>query len=161
MSVYLSVAPPDGFAKWGDAEWDRWLREHPWEAAERACSRGDWAIFLYQLRAHAPLGARKLEPVLEQLVNERPISSNDSADLREALAIARDELSRVPAAALRGSNRAGFASAEDLEAMIAGAAARMGKDPTVADVWTEVLDLVDKVLGDAAGQQRGVYFGHV
>ncbi len=39
MSVYLSVAPPDGFTRWGDADWDRWLREHPWEAAERVCSR--------------------------------------------------------------------------------------------------------------------------
>ena len=35
MSVYLSVAPPDGFSRWSDADWDRWLREHPWEAAER------------------------------------------------------------------------------------------------------------------------------
>ena len=161
MSVYLSVAPPDGFAKWGEADWDRWLREHPWEAAERVCSRGDWAIFLYQLRAHAPKAARKVEGFLEQLVNERPISTNDSADLRDALAQARDELSRVPAAALRSSNRAAFVGAEDLEAMIAGAAARIGRDPTVADVWNEVMDLVDKVLGNAAAQKRGVYFGHV
>jgi len=161
VSVYLSVAPPDGFAKWGEADWDRWLREHPWEAAERVCSRGDWAIFLYQLRAHAPKAGRKVEAFLEQLVNERPISTNDSADLRDALAQARDELARVPAAALRSSNRAAFASAEDLEAMIAGAAARIGRDPTVADVWTEVMDLVDKVLGNAAAQKRGVYFGHV
>ena len=24
MSVYLSVAPPDGFGKWGDADWPRY-----------------------------------------------------------------------------------------------------------------------------------------
>ena len=161
MSVYLSVAPPDGFVRWGDADWDRWLREHPWEAAERVCSRGDWAIFLYQLRAHAPKGARRVEPFLELLVNERPIASNDSVDLRDALAMARDELSRVPAASLRTSNRAGFVGQEDLEAMIAAAASRTGRDPTVADVWHDVFELVDQVLGNAAGQKRGVYFGHV
>src|SRR5436190_9529071 len=116
MSVYFSVAPPDGFTRWADADWDRWLREHPWEAAERVCSRGDWAIFLYQLRAHAPKGAKLIEPVLQALVNERPISTNDADDLREALAVARDELQKVPAAALRLSNRSGFVGAEDLEA---------------------------------------------
>ncbi len=161
MSVYLSVAPPDGFVRWGDAEWDRWLREHPWEAAERVCSRADWAILLYQLRAHAPKGARQVEPFVEQLVNERPVSSADALQLRDGLALARSELEKIPAAALRGSNRAQFVGAEDLEAMIAAAAERTGRDPTVADVWAEVLDLVDKVLGDASVQRRGVYFGHV
>ena len=97
MSVYLSVAPPDGFVRWGDAEWDRWLREHPWEAAERVCSRGDWTVFLYQLRQHAD-GARKLiEPLLEQLVNERPLTAQQTEDLRDALDIARDELDKKPA----------------------------------------------------------------
>ena len=66
MSVYLSIAPPDGFTRWGDADWDRWLREHPWEVAERVCSRGDWAIFLYQLRQHADRGRKLIEPLLEQ-----------------------------------------------------------------------------------------------
>jgi hypothetical protein len=161
VSVYLSVAPPDGFIRWGDAEWDRWLREHPWEAAERVCSRGDWAIFLYQLRAHAPKGARRVEPFLEQLVNERPLSSNDSLDLRDGLSLSRDELSRVPAAGLRASNRNQFVSAEDLEAMIAAAAQRAGREPSVADVWNDVFELVEKVLGNAAAQRRGIYFGHV
>jgi hypothetical protein len=160
VSVYLSVAPPDGFVRWGDAEWDRWLREHPWEAAERVCSRGDWAIFLYQLRAHSPKGAKGVEPFLDALVNERPIESQGAVDLREGLAVARDELGRVPAAALRVSN-SHFASKEDLEAMIAGAAARTSRDPTVADVWAEVFDLVDKVLANAASAKRGIYFGHV
>jgi hypothetical protein len=161
VSVYLSVAPPDGFAKWGEADWDRWLREHPWEAAERVCSRGDWAIFLYQLRAHAQKSARKVEPFIEQLVNERPLSANDATDLRDALAMARDELQRVPASSLRASNRSGFVGAEDLETMISTAADRVGRDPTVADVWGELFELVDKVLGNAAAQKRGVYFGHV
>ena len=65
MSVYLSIAPPDGFTRWEDADWDRWLREHPWEVAERVCSRGDWAIFLYQLRQHADRGRKLIEPLLE------------------------------------------------------------------------------------------------
>ena len=82
MSVYLSVAPPDGFGKWGDAEWERWLKDHPWEAAERICSRGDWAIFLYQLRLHAPKGKVGIEPLLEQLVNERPLTAQQTEDLR-------------------------------------------------------------------------------
>jgi hypothetical protein len=161
VSVYLSVAPPDGFARWGDAEWDRWLREHPWEAAERVCSRGDWAIFLYQLRSHAPKGARRVEPFIELLVNERPIPSSDALDLRDGLAQSRDELEKIPATALRNSNRAGFVGAEDLESMIAAAAQRTGREPTVADVWSDVFDLVEKVLGNAATQKRGVYFGHV
>jgi hypothetical protein len=161
VSVYLSVAPPDGFVRWGDVEWDRWLREHPWEAAERICSRGDWAIFLYQLRAHAPKGARTIEPFLEQLVNERPIATNQSMELRDGLAIARDELSKVPAGALRLSNRNQFVSSDDLEAMIAAAAQRVGREPTVADVWADVFELLEKVLGGAAAQSRGVYFGHV
>src|SRR2546421_6760201 len=144
MSVYLSVAPPDGFTRWADADWDRWLREHPWEAAERVCSRGDWSIFLYQLRAHAPKGARRVEPFLDLLVNERPVASDGAVDLREGLAIARDELSRVPAANLRNSS-GNFVSAEDLEAMIAAAAERVGKEPTVSDLWSEVFDVLDKV----------------
>jgi len=161
VSVYLSVSPPDGFGGWGDAEWDRWLREHPWEAAERVCSRGDWAIFLYQLRKHAPRGAKAVEPFLEVLVNERPIASQGAIDLRDGIAMARDELSKVPAAALRTSNVSHFVGQEDLEAMIAGAAARIGRDPMVADVWAEIFDSVDKVLANAVVARRGIYFGHV
>ena len=160
MSVYLSVAPPDGFVRWGDAEWDRWLREHPWEAAERVCSRGDWAAFLYQLRQHAKRGAKLVEPFLEVLVNERPIPTQGASDLREGFAIARDELSKVPAAALRLSNTH-FVSNEDLESMIAAAASRVGRDPTVADLWSEVFEQLEKVLANAAAAGRGVYFGHV
>src|SRR5207302_809656 len=82
---FMSVAPPDGFSKWSDAEWERWLRDHPWEAAERICSRGDWSIFLYQIREHSQKGRKVLEPLLESLVNERPLSAQDTEDLRDAL----------------------------------------------------------------------------
>jgi len=162
MSVYLSVAPPDGFVRWGDAEWDRWLREHPWEAAERVCSRGDWTVFLYQLRQHAD-GARKLiEPLLEQLVNERPLTSQQAEDLKTGSAAAREELAKKPASLLLESAKVSqFASAEDVEAMIAAARARVGREPTIADVWAEVFDQMDKVLESAAKERRGVYFGNV
>src|SRR3989442_15996578 len=105
MSVYLSVAPPDGFTRWGDADWDRWLREHPWEAAERVCSRGEWAIFLYQLRQHADRGRKLIEPLIEQLVNERPLSTQEAQDLKLALRAAREELATKPASLLADAAR--------------------------------------------------------
>jgi hypothetical protein len=160
VSVYLSVAPPDGFTRWHEAEWDRWLREHPWEAAERVCSRGDWAIFLYQLRAHAEQAGKQLAPLLEALVNERPLDTQACDDLRLVLAKAREELGRKPAAALLENNNQ-FASIEDLQAMIQAAQERLGREPTAADVWAEVLDTVGKVLADAEPQKRGIYFGNV
>ncbi len=160
MSVYLSVAPPDGFSRWGDAEWERWLRDHPWEAAERVCSRGDWAIFLYQLRMHAPKGKQAIEPVLELLVNERPLTSQQAEDFRDALDLARDELDRKPADAMKSANN-NFASVEDLDAMISAARTRLGREPTLGDVWSEVFQQIDKVLESAIQQKRGVYFGNV
>ena len=162
MSVYLSVAPPDGFTRWGDADWDRWLREHPWEAAERVCSRGDWAIFLYQLRQHADRGRKLIEPLLEQLVNERPLSTEQAADLKTALVAARDELAKKPASLLDDTARAShFASPDDVQSMIAGTRSRVGREPTIAEVWSQVLDQVDKVLENAAKERRGIYFGNV
>ena len=160
MSVYLSVAPPDGFTKWGEAEWDRWLRDHPWEAAERICSRGDWAIFLYQVRAHADRARKLLEPHLEALVNERALDSQARDDLARALQVAREDLAKKPATALLQQNNF-FASVEDLQAMIAAAQERLGHAPTAADVWSGVFDGVGKVLADAEQQKRGVYFGNV
>ena len=160
MSVYLSVAPPDGFTRWSDADWDRWLREHPWEAAERVCSRGDWAIFLYQLRQHCPRAKKGVEPVLEQLINERPLTSQQADDLRSSLEIARSELEQVPAHQLRQGS-AVFAGAEDLEAMIAAARARLGRDPNAAELWGEVLGQLRSVLDRALSQKRGIYFGNV
>jgi hypothetical protein len=160
VSVYLSVAPPDGFGKWGDADWERWLREHPWESAERVCSRGDWAIFLYQIRQHCPKGKKGIEPFLEQLVNERPLSSLEAQDLRDALDQARDELDAKPAQAMKSGNN-NFASIEDLDAMITAARTRMGKEPSLGDVWAEVFDQIDRVLEGAIQQKRGIYFGNV
>jgi hypothetical protein len=160
VSVYLSVSPPDGFTKWGDAEWERWLKDHPWEAAERICSRGDWAIFLYQLRAHAPKGKLAIEPLLEQLVNERPLTRQQAEDLRHAFEVARGELEQKPAEAMKSGNN-NFASPEDMEAMINAARTRLGKEPTLGDVWAEVFEQVRKVLDNAVQQKRGVYFGNV
>jgi hypothetical protein len=160
VSVYLSVAPPDGFTRWGEAEWERWLRDHPWEAAERICSRGDWAIFLYQLRAHAERGRKLIEPHLEALINERPLDAQAADDVRAGLAAAREELTQKPASLLHASNNH-FASTEDLDAMIAAARNRKGGEPSVADLWTEVLGAVDKVLAAAGPQKRGIYFGNV
>jgi hypothetical protein len=162
MSVYLSVAPPDGFTRWGDTEWDRWLREHPWEAAERICSRGDWAIFLYQLRQHSDRARKLLEPLLEQLVNEKPLTAEETEDLGTALSAARSELTQKPASDLAAAAQASpFASGEDVETMIAAARTRVGRDPNIAEVWAGVFDQVGKVLENAARQRRGVYFGNV
>lgn len=160
MSVYLSISPPDGFLRWGEPEWDRWLRDHPWEAAERICSRGDWAIFLYQVRALCEKARKLLEPHLDPLVNERPLDTMACDDLRMGLQVARDEMAKKPADALRQVNNQ-FASAEDLDAMIAAARSRQGREPTAADVWSDVFDAVGKVLAGAEKQKRGIYFGNL
>ena len=161
MSVYLSVAPPDGFTRWKDDDWERWLRDHPWESAERICSRGDWSIFLYQIRQHSPKGKRVIEPLLENLINERPLTAQQTEDLRDALDISQDELDKKPAAEMKNMNN-NFASPEDLEAMIVSARARLGgREPTLGEVWSEVFDAVGKVLDKAIEQKRGIYFGNV
>jgi hypothetical protein len=160
VSVYLSVAPPDGFNKWGDVQWELWLKDHPWESAERICSRGDWAIFLYELRIHAPKAKRGLEPLLEQLVNERPLNSTEAEDFRDSLDIARDELDAKPGASMK-SGTGNFASPEDLEAMITAARERLGHEPSLGDVWAEVFEQIDKVLESAILQKRGIYFGNI
>ena len=160
MSVYLSVAPPDGFTTWGDVDWEKWLKDHPWEQAERVCARGDWAIFLYQIRQHCTKARKVIEPLLEKLVNERPLTAQDAEDLNAGLDTARDELDSKPADAMKqgGGN---FASAEDLEAMIVAARTRLGKEPSLGDVWAEVFDHLDHVLANAMTQKRGIYFGNV
>jgi hypothetical protein len=160
VSVYLSVAPPDGFTRWRDAEWERWLREHPWEAAERLCSRGDWAIFLYQLRQHCARAGPRLETLMEPLVNERPLGSQQTRDLRDILRAARDELGAKPATAAQQPQQ-NFASAEDLEAMISAARARLGKEPTLADIWGDLFSRIDPLLESAISKGRGIYFGNV
>ena len=160
MSVYLSVAPPDGFIKWGDADWEKWLKDHPWEQAERLCARGDWAIFLYQVRQHCPKAKKLIEPLLEKLVNERPLTAQEADDLRSGLDVARDELDAKPGDAMKQGNNQ-FASPEDLEAMIVAARTRLGKEPSLGDVWAEVFEHLDHVLENALQQKRGVYFGNV
>jgi len=74
MSVYLSVARPTGSPA-GATGWDRWLREHPWEAAERVCSRGDWAIFSTK-GGSTPSGEEADRAAPGELVNERPLSTS-------------------------------------------------------------------------------------
>jgi hypothetical protein len=160
VSVYLSVAPPDGFAKWSDADWERWLRDHPWEAAERVCSRGNWAIFLYQVQKHCARARKGIEPVLGQLVNERPLSSQEALDLRASLDLARAEMDGLPAEAMR-QGASVFASKEDLEAMIAAARARLGREPKLGEVWTDVFYQLARVLDRALQEKRGIYFGNV
>ena len=160
MSVYLSVAPPDGFTRWTDADWDRWLRDHPWEAAERVCSRPEWAAFLHQVRRHCPRAAKAIEPLLAQLVEERPLTAAETEDLQKALRAGRDELDGRPAATMEEADRL-FAGAEDLEAMVAAARARLGKEPSLGDVWADLLARVDRLLDDAVSRKRGVYFGNV
>jgi hypothetical protein len=160
VSVYLSVSPPDGFTRWRDAEWERWLREHPWEAAERLCSRGDWTIFLYQLRQHCPRAGARLAPLMDPLVKERPLGSQQTRDLRDILRAAREELAARSASAAREQDRS-FASTEDLDAMISAARQRLGKDPTLADIWGDLLSRIDSLLESAISKGRGIYFGNV
>jgi hypothetical protein len=160
VSVYLSVSPPDGFIRWGQPEWDRWLQEHPWEAAERVCSRGDWAAFLYQIRLHADRARKLLEPHLDALVNERPLDRQAAEDLQLALQQAREELAKKPAETLRQGNNH-FVSDDDMTDLIALARERVKGEPTAADVWGEVFEQVEKVLAKALAQKRGIYFGNV
>jgi len=160
VSVYLSVAPPDGFTRWGAPEWDRWLKDHPWEAAERLCSTGDWAIFLYQLRMNSQRGRKRFEPHFEALVNERPLEAQAADDVLAGLQLAQEELASVPASLLLEQNNQ-FASPEDLQSMLAAAQNRVKRAPTVADVWAELLARVIALLESAGQQKRGVYFGNV
>ena len=160
MSVYLSVAPPDGFTRWGDAEWAHWLRDHPWESATRLCSRGDWSVFLYQLRKHCPRAGRAIEPLFEILVNERPLASQQTRDLSAVLDVAHGELNAEPAETASQTDQP-FASAEDLDTLIAAARARVGHEPSLGDVWSELIAQMTRVLDGAVAQKRGVYFGNV
>ncbi len=158
--MYLTVAPPDGFTRWSDADWERWLHDHPWESAERICSRGDWSIFLYQVRKHCPRAGKAIEPVFAQLVSERPLSFGETEGLRTALHLARDELDGKPAEATREADGQ-FAGADDLDAMVAAARARLGREPSLGDVWGDLFSRVDRLLDDAVGRGRGVYFGNL
>ena len=160
MSVYLSVAPPDGFTRWSAPDWDRWLRDHPWEAAERICSTGDWAIFFYQLRANSVRGRKLIEPHLDALVNERPLETQACDDVLSGLRLAREELAQIPAARLVEQNNE-FVAAEDLQSMIAAAQNRVQHAPSCADVWADLFARVIAIFESAEKQKRGVYFGNV
>ena len=72
----------------------------------------------------------------------------------------RGELATQPAAAMKQGNQQ-IASAEDLEAIIAAARARLGGDPTVADVWAHLLSEMTQLVDRAVEQKRGIYFGNV
>ena len=96
---------------------------------------------------------------MDPLVNERPLTSQQTRDLREVLRAARDELSAKPATEARANQV--FASAEDLEAMIAAARARLGKDPSLADIWEDLFSRLDPLLESAIDKGRGIYFGNV
>jgi len=65
-----------------------------------------------------------------------------------------------PADAARQTYR-DFAGAEDLEARIAAARARAGKEPTLAEAWADLFARIGKLLDNAIAQKRGVYFGNV
>ena len=160
MSVYLSVAPPDGFTRWGEPEWDRWLREHPWEAAEHISSRGDWNVFLYQLRQVSQRGRKLIEPHLEALINERPLETQGADDVLEGLKLAREEMAKAAASVLLLHNNQ-FAAPDELNGMIEAARTRVQREPTCADVWDGMFENVLKVLESAVKQKRGVYFGNV
>ena len=80
--------------------------------------------------------------------------------LRDALRLARAELDDKPAQAMDQAD-ARFGGAEDLDAMVAAARARLGKEPSLGDVWADLLAQIDKLLEDAVGRKRGIYFGNV
>jgi hypothetical protein len=94
------------------------------------------------------------------LVNERALDTRACDDLRAGLAKAREELGRKPASTLLQQNNH-FASVEDLTAMIRASQERLGKEPSAADVWSDVFEAVGKVLADAEKAKRGVYFGNL
>ncbi len=160
MSVYLSVAPPDGFTRWGEPEWDRWLRDHPWESAEHIAPRGDWHVFLFQLRALTHRARKLIEPHLEALINERALETQEADDVLEGLKLAREEMAALPAEKLIIPNSQ-FVSPDEVHAMIDAARGRLDRDPSAADVWSPMFDAVLAVLESARTQKRGVYFGNV
>ena len=116
-----------------------------------------------QVRREVLEERRELEPLAQplfaQLVNERPLSAQEAEDLRGALHVARDELEGKPAAALNEADNQ-FAG-EGLQAMVAAARARLGKEPSLGDVWADLFSQVDKLLEDAMARKRGIYFGNV
>lgn len=162
MAVHLTVAPPDGFEAWSEPEWDDWLDDHPWEPAERLAERGEWLVFLYQARVHAPRSQDALGRFMDRLMNERPVPSGEIPALREAFEDVARELSDVRSTKLWTGTQ--FYSPEELTLLVEAAERRTGKlgmDVTVADLWQPLLDRLEPVLARAITEGRGVYFGHV
>lgn len=160
--VHLSVAPPDGFEAWSEAEWDGWLVEHPWEPAELLADRGHWLIFLYQARVHAPRAHRELSGFLERLMTERPIAGSELDRLRDGFDTLAREFAAVPASRLWTGTQ--FYSPDELHLLIAGAeeeTGRRGPDLRVVDLWHQLLLKLEGVVERAIEAGRGVYFGHV
>jgi hypothetical protein len=162
MAVYLSVSPPDGFQTWSEPDWDDWLDDHPWEPAELLAQRGEWLVFLYQSRVHAPRSQGALGRFMDRLMNERPVPAGEVAALRDAFEELARELSDVRSTKLWTGTQ--FYSPDELTAMIEAAERRtnkLGMDVTVADLWQPLLDRLRGVFERALAEGRGVYFGNV
>lgn len=162
MAVYLSVAPPDGFEAWTADEWDAWLVANPWEPATVVTVRGDWLIFLFQVKQHAPRAAGELAIFWERLMNERSVASTGVRRLREGLRAAAKELADVPSTRLWTGTV--FYSLDELGRLVNAAEVRVGRigaDLSVADLWGPVFDRLDDVLARALDAGRGIYFGNV
>ncbi len=76
------------------------------------------------------------------------------------LDVAHGELNAEPAETASQTDQP-FASAEDLDTLIAAARARVGHEPSLGDVWSELIAQMTRVLDGAVAQKRGVYFGNV
>ena len=162
MPVYLSLAPPDGFARWTGDEWDAWLREHPLEPAELVSERSEWFVFLYMARVHGRQAASELAPFLERLIVEKPFESGEIPRLREALAALRTALEDIPAGRLWTGTQ--FYSADYLFALIdrkERETGRTGQDLRISDLWRPLFGVLETVLARAEAAGRGVYFGHL
>lgn len=158
--VHFALAPPDGFEAWDEAAWDAWLGATPPLPSQRLASRGDWLIFLYMARVHAPAAMGAFAPFLERLMNERPIASAEVSALLHALDAVARGLALVPAAKLWTGTQ--FYSADELHRLVVEAEARTGRQGTalrVVDLWTELVERLDAVVTRAAAEGRGVWFG--
>jgi len=45
--------------------------------------------------------------------------------------------------------------------MVGAARARLGKEPSIGDVWADLLARIDVLIAKAIAQDRGIYFGNV
>lgn len=159
MAVYLNVAPPAGFESWTEREWDEWRSEHPLDSVDPlVADKGDWAIFLFQVRRFAPKAALRLDKNLELLITEKPLPASAVGEVAAIFRQIREELRRVDLAQL--SNVATqFYTPRALEALAAPVQARKGPAISAADLWESIFELVDQVSAQALEARRGLYFG--